>query len=51
MQQGVSMYGIGKSLAAVSCEKTSGATDATLTTKKPCLDKYSNFKDLAIGYC
>ena len=51
MKRGVNMCGIGKSLAAVSCEKTSGATDAPLTTKKPCLDKYSNCKDLAIGYC
>ena len=45
------MCGIGKSLAAVSCEKVSGATDAPLTTKKPCLDKYSNCQDLAVKSC
>ena len=51
MKRGVNMCGIGKSMAAVSCEKVSGPTDAPLTTKKPCLNKYSNCNDLATRAC
>merc|ERR1719264_45652 len=51
LKRGVGMCGIGKSLAVPSCQKVAGATSAPLTTKKPCVDKYSNCPTLAKTNC
>lgn len=45
------MCGIGRAIATVKCERTSGPTDAPLTTKKPCRNAYSNCDELAASYC
>merc|ERR1712061_424511 len=51
LKRGVGMCGIGKSLAVPSCGKVAGATSAPLTTKKPCVDKYSDCPTLAKTNC
>merc|ERR1719266_2471713 len=51
LKRGVGMCGIGSDLAFPSCEKVSGATSAPLTTKKPCVDKYTNCPSLAKTHC
>ena len=51
IKRGVGMCGIGTALAVPSCEKVSGATSAPLTTKKPCVDKYTNCPTLAKTHC
>jgi len=51
VKRGVGMCGIGKTMVTVSCDKTSGPTDAPLTTAAPCEDKWSNCPDLAQASC
>ena len=51
MKGGVNMCNIKKVIATMDCEKVSGPTDAPLTTKKPCLDKYTNCRELARDSC
>jgi len=51
MRRGVGMCGIGRSQAVVKCGKSSSPTNAPLTTKKPCIDKYNNCPDLAATAC
>merc|ERR1712045_32411 len=51
LKRGVGMCGIGKALAFPSCQKVAGATSSPLTTKKPCVDKYSNCPTLAKTNC
>jgi len=51
LKRGVGMCGIGTALAVPSCVKVAGATSAPLTTKKPCVDKYTNCPTLAKTYC
>merc|ERR1711874_125506 len=45
------MCGIGSNFVTVSCGSTTGPTDAPLTTKEPCEDKWSNCPDLAKEHC
>ena len=52
LKRGVKMCGIGTEYSVPICTKTaSGATDAPLTTAKPCTDNYSNCATLAESYC
>ena len=51
LQRGVGMCGIGQKMYTVSCETTSGPTDAPLTTATPCFDKWGNCPDIAENYC
>merc|ERR1711973_269230 len=51
IKRGVNMCGIGRSMAVVKCSRTSGSTDPPLTTKKPCMNKFSNCDDLARTSC
>jgi Papain family cysteine protease/ShK domain-like len=51
LKRGVGMCGIGQTASVVSCVPVPGATDAPLTTAKPCVDAYSNCADLAVNYC
>merc|ERR1719348_222840 len=51
LERGSGMCGIGRSISVVKCSRMSGPTDAPKTTKKPCLDKYSNCAALARDYC
>jgi len=51
MRRNVGMCGIGKSAAVVTCSKSRAPTNRPLTTKKPCLDKFSNCKKLAATSC
>merc|ERR1711973_253100 len=51
IKRGVKMCGIGRSMSVVKCSRTSGPTNRPLTTKKPCLDKFSNCRDLARTSC
>jgi hypothetical protein len=51
LQRGVSMCGIGKTMAVAECEAVAGATDATITTEAPCNDVYSNCAILAENSC
>jgi len=51
LKRGVGMCGIGQNVAVIKCAKSSGPTDRPLTTKKPCLDKYSNCATLAKSSC
>ena len=51
LKRGVGMCGIGKDLVTVSCGSTTGPTDAPLTTKAPCVDKWTNCPDLAERNC
>ena len=51
VRRGVSMCGIGQDISATICTATGGATEKPPTTKKPCLDKYTNCADLAKTSC
>jgi len=51
LERGSGMCGIGRSMAVVKCSRVSGPTDGPRTTKKPCIDKYSNCPDLARTAC
>merc|ERR1711973_51076 len=51
IKRGVNMCGIGRSMSVVKCSRSSAPTNRPLTTKKPCLDNYSNCKDLAKTSC
>merc|ERR1712123_534217 len=51
LKRGVGMCGIGENMVTVSCGSTTGPTDAPLTTKAPCVDKWSNCPDLAERTC
>jgi len=51
LYRGAGMCGIGRAIAVVKCSRLSGPTDAPQTTKKPCVDKYSNCRELAEDYC
>ena len=45
------MCGVGKSMVTVDCAKVPGPTDPTVTTEKPCEDKFSNCAELAETSC
>jgi len=51
LARGSGMCGIGRAIAVVKCSRMAGPTDGPKTTKKPCLDKWSNCRDLAKKYC
>jgi len=51
VKRGVSMCGIGQDISATICTATGGATEKPPTTKKPCLDNWSNCADLAKTKC
>merc|ERR1712198_681486 len=51
MKRGVGMCGIGRALAVVHCETVTGTTDPPMTTAIPCIDKYTNCKDMAETHC
>jgi len=51
IKRGVGMCGVANVLVSVTCDSVKGATDAPLTTAKPCVDKYSNCPKLAETNC
>jgi len=51
LERGNGMCGIGRHLAVVECSRVSGPTDGPRTTKKPCIDKWSNCPQLAQKWC
>jgi len=51
LARGYGMCGIGRAIAVVKCSRMSGPTDGPKTTKKPCIDKWSNCPQLAQRYC
>jgi len=51
LERGSGMCGIGRSISVVKCSKLAGPTDGPRTTKKPCIDKFSNCADLARTAC
>jgi len=51
IKRGVGMCGVANVLVSVTCDSVEGATDAPLTTAKPCTDKYSNCPKLAETNC
>merc|ERR1712055_761121 len=51
LARGSGMCGIGRAIAVVKCSRMSGPTDGPKTTKKPCIDRWSNCPELAEKYC
>merc|ERR1711970_17644 len=51
LERGSGMCGIGRAIAGTNCSRVSGPTEGPRTTKKPCIDKYSNCPDLARTAC
>merc|ERR1712168_905893 len=51
LARGYGMCGIGPAIAVVKCSRLSGPTDGPKTTKKPCIDRWSNCPELAQKYC
>merc|ERR1712123_303571 len=51
LKRGVGMCGIGENMVTISCGSTTGPTDTPLTTKAPCVDKWTNCPDLAERNC
>ena len=51
LKRGADMCGIGRHISATICTATGGPTEKPPTTKKPCLDKYSNCATLAETSC
>ena len=51
LRRGVGMCGVGSTMVTLSCGPVSGPTDAPLTTRAPCEDKWSNCPSLAETSC
>lgn len=51
LERGVGMCGVGQSLVNVECGKVYGPTDAPLTTKAPCFDRWTDCPKRAETNC